>query len=726
MPQTEEVLKGQVTQIRYRSQDGGDFAIAYLEDGTAIKGPIAAIRLYAPYELFGRWEEHKQYGKQFKVRTYRMTYPTDLVGIGAYLRNNIKWIGPTTATAMLQKYGDQTLNILRDEPERVASEISGISLGRAITVSAEMKANKKVENLLVELENIFSGTMVNRGVVDEVRKIWKEAAPDRIRKNPYSLIGIFRGVGFLTADSVAKKLGIANDDLFRVKAGVVYTMQQLTMRGHVCYPRMVLITEGARLLKVKGGTVEAALKVLALPEEVEEGDPQPPRVVLESGFYYLPSVYEDEHYIANKIKELLEYPFDPVRPYFAGLAPDQKDAVIAVAAGSGVFILTGAPGTGKTYAAKRILDSFTGKRVLQVAPTGKAAKRLQEQTGQEAMTIHRALEPLPQAGAFIFGRDEQNPLDADIVVCDESSMLDNWLTARLLHAMRPSARLILIGDVHQLPSVGAGNILKDMIAAGVPSIELETIKRQDAGLIIRNCHRVKNGMDIETPVDPDLDFMFIPREGEDAIQKTIITLLQKLPTSKQIDKLDDIQVIVPRRAKVALSCASLNPILQKVLVGDPGEGNKFQEGDKVIQTVNEYVKGLVNGDIGKVKEIIGKDMWVKFDNPVREVQLDVKSNGLELAYAITCHKFQGSECQVIIAPIHTSGGALVCQRNWLYTAISRAQKLCILVGDRVEINKIIKRKSQQVRYTRLAARLKNEQEKPAFNVGEMVMTDDDE
>lgn len=691
-------VEAAIKKFLYRSEDGS-FVIVALTVANApagtpemiAKGEMATAQLNVSYELKGYWEEHPRYGKQLRVTTFQTIYPTDLDGIKLYLRYNIKWIGPVISRKMIELYGADTLKILKEDPERVAREIEGVSLPRAVEVAEEMRANEKHEKLLVELETIFAGTKINRSIAGDVLKKWGEKAPKRIRENPYSLIKAFWGVGFLTADSVALRLGFAKDSPLRLSAGCRYTIEEGASDGHVCLPATEMKRRATTILKVDVKKIDTILET-----EIAEK-----RIILEGKNYYLPEMYVDETYISGAIRRLMLIPFEPVVPHMDELAPDQKRALETICSGAGVVIISGAPGTGKTFLLKRVISSFPERNILLVAPTGKAAKRMQEQTGLPASTIHRALEPIPESGLKLFARNEDNPLEASIIVVDESSMLDNWLTARLLEAASAEARFIFVGDTNQLPSVGAGNILKDMIGAGVPSIELDTIKRQDAGLIIRNCHAIKRGKDIETPMDADQDFMFIPRETPEKIQSAILTLLKRLPVTLMCDPLSDIQIITPRRVGVDLSCEKLNPILQKALGPEPFPGQKFREGDKVIQTVNDYNLGLVNGDIGRVLEIMKGEMWVRFENPVREVHMRTHMNGLDLAYAITCHKFQGSECRVIIIPVHKSSGAMVCQRNWLYTAISRAQKLCILVGQRAEISKMIWRQQQQVRYTRL-------------------------
>ena len=387
------------------------------------------------------------------------------------------------------------------------------------------------------------------------------------------------------------------------------------------------------------------------------------------------------------------------------MADDQQEA-LSKAVASGVFILTGAPGTGKTYTIKRIISSFPEARVALAAPTGKAAKRVYEQSGRLALTIHKLLEPQKVGGRFVFTRDAEHPIEADLIVLDEVSMVDTPLMARFLEAVAPGTRLILVGDTYQLPSVGPGNILKDLIASGaVPSTELTIIKRQDEGLIIRNCHRIKNGEDIELGNSTARDFFVLKRDGDEAIRETILELVsRRFPESYQADPLREVQVITPLREKTALSCKALNEAFQRRLNPTPTlDGVRFKVGDKVIQTKNQYDLDIINGDIGYVRDIDkpARSITVQFENPDRLVELPLYENDLDLAYAITCHKFQGSEARIIVVPIHRSFGPLIMQRNWLYTAVSRAREVCVLVGQREEVPHIIRRNRQQQRFTRL-------------------------
>lgn len=421
---------------------------------------------------------------------------------------------------------------------------------------------------------------------------------------------------------------------------------------------------------------------------------------------YLPEFYEKERSIASKLKQLISCTASPANPDYDGLKQDQVEA-LTKAVKSQVFILTGPPGTGKTYTIKRIINSFPKVVIALAAPTGRGSKRIYEESGYQAKTIHKLLEPQKNSKGFYFTRTADNPLEADIIIIDETSMIDLSLMSSLMDAVDPGTRIIFVGDTYQLPSVGPGNILKDMISSEViPTTELTIIKRQDEGLIIRNCSQIKDGKDIEVENSDRSDFFFLPRASEVSIRETIFELItQRLPESSGFDPLKDIQIVSPLRERTSLSCKALNKVCQSRLNRNPEIDNcPFKTGDKVIQTKNRYDLDIINGDIGYIRSINQKEqtIYVDFENPQRRAELPLYENNLELAYAITCHRFQGSEAPVIIIPIHRSFPPMLMQRNWVYTAISRAKDLCILVGQREEIPKIIRRNQQQKRFTNLA------------------------
>lgn len=688
-----EQLQGVLSTIKFHQ---ANFLIGVLEDGTTVKGNMLSPQVGLEYTFRGRRERHPRWGEQFAFTDYRVSYPTDLDAIRSYLVENCKWIGPEISRRLINAYGKETLAVCKVDPERVAAEIPGLTLRRAQEIAAMLRNNEASENLQLALKDLLGGTKVNRRAVNQILEKWGQDAPALIRENPYALIEAIDGIGFLTADDVARKIGYDFSGAPRIRAGIIHTLKEQAFgQGHTCLPQAKLLAEAEAILAVPPERIAAELGPLE-----KDG-----LLVSVDGFAYLKSFHDDEKLIAEKLKVLARQTFRPGQPDFEGLADDQKEA-LAKAVASGVFILTGAPGTGKTFTIKRIISSFPEARVALAAPTGKAAKRIYEQSGRLALTIHKLLEPQKAGGSFVFTRNAENPIEADLIVLDEVSMVDTPLMARFLEAVAPGTRLILVGDTYQLPSVGPGNILKDLISSGaIPSTELTIIKRQDEGLIIRNCHRIKNGQDIELGNSSARDFFFLKREDEEAIQETILDLVaRRFPQSYKVNPLKEVQVITPLREKTALASKALNELFQQRLNPNPKiDGVRFKVGDKVIQTKNQYDLDIINGDIGYVRDIDARErtITVAFENPERVVQVPLHQNDLELAYALTCHKFQGSEARIIVVPIHRSFGPLIMQRQWLYTAVSRAREVCVLVGQREEIPKIIQRNAPQRRHTRL-------------------------
>lgn len=692
-------IQGYLSTIVYHN---GTFLIARLNNGITIKGDMLVPQIALLYYFDGKWVTDPTYGKQFNFSGYQIEYPTQKSAIEEYLSENCPGIGPVTARNLADKFGADTLKILREDPKQ-AADVKGMTLAILSGATDFLLKNELNEKLNLELKDMLSGTGVTRRAITIIMATLGLDAPALIRQNPYRLIGEIRGVGFVTADRVALKIGYERTGEFRINAGILYVLGDLaTQNGHTRLPESDLIKDASDLMEVEVETVSGAL-----PGLMQAGT-----VVNLNGFYYLKKLYEAEKFVADRLNSLSIQDFCKAgHPDFDGLADDQKEA-LAAAVSNGVFILTGAPGTGKTYTIKRILDAFVASdsTVALAAPTGKAAKRMTEQSGFEATTIHKLLEPSVVEGRFYFSRDESHPLDVDVIIIDEFSMVDIRLMSSFLKAVKLGTRLIFIGDVYQLPAVGPGNVLKDLIASGcIAYIELTEIKRQDAGLIIRNCHAIKNGSTIEYP---GADFLFVERETDEAIQSTVCQLIKESDfdekLGRRIDRLRDIQVVTPLRQNTQLGCNQLNAVLQNMFLGyaAPDKKNVFRVGDKVIQTKNDYKFGITNGDIGYVLSIIKNEITVKFDYIAEEIIVPKFENELQLAYAITCHKFQGSEAPVVIIPIHRSAGPLIMQRNWLYTAVSRAKHLCILVGQPEQIPKIIWRQKQRKRHTGLAEAMK--------------------
>lgn len=436
-----EQLQGVLSTIKFHQ---ANFLIGVLEDGTAVKGNMLSPQVGLEYAFRGRWERHPRWGDQFAFTDYRASYPTDLDAVRSYLMENCKWIGPEISKRLVNTYGKETLAVCKESPDRVASEIPGITLRRAKAVAAMLRNNEANEKLQLALKDLLGGTKVNRRAVNQILEKWGQDAPARIRENPYALIEAIDGIGFLTADEVARKIGYDFSGAPRLRAGIVHTLkEQAFSHGHTCLPRPKLLSEAERILAVPPDRIGTELEPLE-----KDG-----LAVSVDGFVYLKRYHDDEKLIAEKLKVLAGQTPAPGQPDFEGLAEDQKEALAKTMA-SGVFILTGAPGTGKTYTIKRIISSFPEARIALAAPTGKAAKRVYEQSGRLAFTIHKLLEPQKVGGNFVFTRDAENPIEADLIVLDEVSMVDTPLMARFLEAVAPGTRLILVGDTYQLPSVG--------------------------------------------------------------------------------------------------------------------------------------------------------------------------------------------------------------------------------------------------------------------------------
>jgi exodeoxyribonuclease V alpha subunit len=727
-------VSGILNLVRFHKNN---FLIGMLDNNISVKGSMVSPQIGMEYVFTGKWVKHPKYGESFSFTEYKTSYPKDLTAIRSYLAENCKWIGPEISKKLVNMFGEKTLDICKNDPDRVSSEISGITPKRAQEITTMLKDGEAGENVQLELKKILAGIRVSKRATSKILEAYKHEAPEKIRKSPYRLIDDIDGIGFLTADEIAMKVGFDKFGKPRICAGIIHILKEGSMSGNTGLPFSELVSKAHTLLGFADRRITDVIKSL-----VEKKVLACRKLAKEKGLYdlyCLKKLYEQEKSIAVKLQELLHGNsfISASEPSLNDLAIDQKEA-IQEAVKSKVFILTGAPGVGKTFLIERIINSFPeGTKIILAAPTGKAARRMTEQSGKEAMTIHRLLEPEiysepNKEPEFRFTRNSCNPINADLIILDESSMIDVPLMASFINAVSPETRLIMVGDTYQLPSVGPGNILKDMINAGlIPTTELTIIKRQDEGLIIKNCHKIKNGKNIELENSTAKDFFFLKRKDERSIKETIIDLvIKRLPQAYNADSLKDIQIISPLREKTGLSCKCLNKTCQEMLNSSPKlDKILFKIGDKVIQTKNDYETGIINGDIGYIRSInLGeRTIYVDFKNPGRLIEIPLYGNNLELAYSLTCHKFQGSETRIVIIPIHKSFGPLIMQRNWLYTAISRAKEACILVGQREEIPKIIKRNKQQKRFTNLEAFLKEEharkkqnEERDRFNVLKMA------
>lgn len=763
-----ETLAGTLREQKFHNNG---FFIGRLESGESIKGTMLEPAIGANYLFTGYWESAKnaRWGDTFVFDTYEMSYPTDMAAIHKYLTVHCKHLGPVLAERVCEAYGESVIEVLKNDPERVAQEIPGLSHATATAVSAILVKNEQSEQVLVQLNKILVNSGIGKAGMNRIIERWGHEAVAVITANPFHLTSI-HGIGFTGADKVRHNIGMRYDHPLRIQNGVLHILNEAASGdGHTFMPRPYFLQKCSAILGVPPEMIEGELTTL---QEVSKIVVQPTMIFGHPGYNIsLADLWNDEASIADQINMLLAHPGprdvrdlecvcqcgvesydersptpDPEDPRYClmcgdeiasgnyvsaisrepvanlvGLAEDQK-AAMTIILGAKFSVLQGGPGTGKTYTIKRIIDSFPpGTKILLAAPTGKAAKRMMEQSGRLASTIHRALEPMAgEGGKFFFGCNAHNPIDADVIVIDEASMLPASLMASLMDAVAPGTRVILVGDTNQLPSVGAGNILRDIIDSGrVPVAELTIIKRQEEGtLIVHNCHAIKNGNDIVID-NNSKDFFWLQESIEESIVDKIVGLLRdRLPmwvrqwqdgTTAAAHMLRDVQVIAPltgdKKAN-ATSCKALNEAIQAAINPNPIiEGCKFRTGDKVIQTKNNYSLGIFNGDIGIMHHIDMdlKEYTVVFDAPEREVVIAFRASELKLAYAITCHRFQGSESRIVIIPIHKSQGHMIMQRPWLYTAVSRAREVCIIVGQAEEVPKIVHRVNHTRRNTHLRA-----------------------
>lgn len=736
-----EELTGYVENIIFRNADNGYTVLDFVSEETLITctGLFPTVGEGENLLLRGEYVDHPTYGRQLKVSSYDVVAPTDEASMERYLGSGaIRGIGPKLAARIIKEFGADTFRIIEEEPERLA-EVKGISLNKAMEISDQIVGAKDIRNAMIFLDKY--GIHGNTAI-----KIYNRFGNDVynvIQSNPYRLADEVSGIGFKTADEIASLVGIKVDSEFRIRGGIQYVLSQGATFGHTYLPIETLTDMSVDLLKVDAESVEAQIMNLAMDKKViikrdEEGNKQ----------IYSRAFYRMEESIAGMLKELnVTYKVDraDMEKVIRRIEKDenfeldelQKDAVVA-AAEHGLFILTGGPGTGKTTTITTMIRIFEeeGYNIFLAAPTGRAAKRMSEATGYEARTIHRMLEVNGRMGddddsaSFAkFERNEENPLECDAIIIDEMSMVDVSLMYSLLKAISPGTRLILVGDVHQLPSVGAGNVLKDVLTSNqFTSVTLTKIFRQaQESDIVMNAHRIHKGEHMELD-NKSKDFFFLKRNDADTIINVMLTLVKdKMP--KYVDaSISDIQVLTPTR-KGLIGVERLNGILQQYLNPPSNKKNEWKgdtrtlrEGDKVMQIRNNYqleweVKGnynitlekglgVFNGDVGIIKEINdwAKSVTVEFEEGRTVIYPFANLDELELAYAITIHKSQGSEYPAVVMPI-MDGPKMLMNRNILYTAITRAKKCVTMVGDADVFYSMIDNVSQAKRYSGLRARI---------------------
>ncbi len=718
----EDALSGQVERVTFHNEENGFCVLKVKVQGrkepVSVLGSLPSVAAGEWITGQGTWEQDRDHGVQLRAHTLKTQPPTSLEGIEKYLGSGmIKGIGPVYATKLVKKFGEQVFEIIENQSKRL-EEVDGIGRERRQRIKDAWAEQKVVRDIMLFLHAHGLGT--NRAT--RIYKTYGGDAVELIRADPYRLARDIHGIGFQSADSVAEKLGFAADSLLRARAALEHLLNQATGEGHCGLPRRELLEGAARLLEVDEGIVQEAyarhLKDEQILTEQVEGE----------DLVFLPHLKEAEERIARQLRRLAEAPqpapgIDATKaiPWVEEmtgrkLSPSQHRA-LTTALRSRVVVITGGPGVGKTTLVQSLLRILTAKKLhcILAAPTGRAAQRLAEASGLEALTIHRLLEFQPGRGGF--QRNATNPLEGDVVVVDEISMVDVPLMSRLLDALPRKARLILVGDADQLPSVGPGLVLGDIIRSGlVPVVHLTEIFRQAGdSRIISGAHSINQGKipDImESGKDSDL--VFIDREDPEACADTLVTMVRdRLPKHLGIDPVEDIQILSPMH-RGSLGIRELNIRLQEAL--NPrsdyrGEqqlyGNLFRVGDKVIQTSNNYDKEVFNGDIGRIRlmDKEEKQLLVRFGK--REVVYEFgELDELELAYAITIHKSQGSEFPVVVIPLAMQQ-FLLLQRNLLYTGVTRGKRMVVLIGQKKALGKAIRNESTRHRHSGLLQRLKS-------------------
>ncbi|MFJ2742010.1 ATP-dependent RecD-like DNA helicase [Streptomyces sp. NPDC087440] len=736
-PVNKAVVEGVLERITYANEETG-YTVGRVDTGRGsgmgdlltVVGALLGAQPGESLRMEGRWGSHPQYGKQFTVDNYTTVLPATIQGIRRYLGSGlIKGIGPVMADRITTHFGVDTLDIIEQQPKRLV-EVPGLGPKRTKMIAVAWEEQKAIKEVMVFLQSVG----VSTSIAVRIYKKYADASISVVKNQPYRLAADVWGIGFLTADRIAQAVGIPHDSPDRVKAGLQYALSQSTDQGHCFLPEEQLISDAVKLLQVDTGLVIDCLAELAEDPEgvVREKVPGPegPGGEPVTAVYLVP-FHRAELSLAGQVMRLLRTDEDRM-PGFrdvdwgkaltwlagrtgASLAPEQE-AAVKLALTQKVAVLTGGPGCGKSFTVRSVVELARAKRakVVLAAPTGRAAKRLSELTGAEASTVHRLLELKPGGDAAY---DRERPLDADLVVVDEASMLDLLLANKLVKAVAPGAHLLLVGDVDQLPSVGAGEVLRDLLAEDgpVPHVRLTQIFRQaQQSGVVTNAHRINSG---EHPLTRGLSdfFLFVEDDNEEAGKLTVDVAARRIPKKFGLDPRTDVQVLAPMHRGPA-GAGTLNGLLQQAITPARPDlpekrfgGRTFRVGDKVTQIRNNYDKGengVFNGTVGVVTALdpVEQTLTVRTDED-EEVPYDFDElDELAHAYAVTIHRSQGSEYPAVVIPV-TSGAWMMLQRNLLYTAVTRAKKLVVLVGSRKAIGQAVRTVSAGRRCTALAHRL---------------------
>lgn len=737
-----ETVTGYIDHIIFRNEENGYTVMVVKnsenEEELTCVGSFPAVSQGTTIQASGIYTHHPVYGKQFQISSFVEKIPEDTYAMERYLGSGaIKGIGAALAARIVRRFGEDTIRIVEEEPERLA-EVKGISEKKAREIAAQVTEKTEMRKAMIFLQKY--GISLNLGA--KIYQKYKDSLYTVLQENPYRLAEDISGVGFKIADEIAARIGIHADSDYRIRSGMLYTLLQASGEGHTYLPKDQLFARCAKLLGVDESYMEKHLMDMLLDRKLVMQEKKGEKIIYPSQYYYLElntarmlcelniCCPEDENIVEKRIAS--------IEKETGTVLDEMQKKAVTEAAGHGLFILTGGPGTGKTTTINAIIRFFEGEgaELRLAAPTGRAAKRMTEATGYEAQTIHRLLElnGMPEddrsTGTVHFERNAQNPLEADVIIIDEMSMVDIHLMHALLLAITAGTRLILVGDENQLPSVGPGNVLRDIIHSGCfPVIELTKIFRQASESdIVVNAHKINRGEPVEIH-NKSRDFFFLKRYDADMIIRVVIALIQdKLPRYVNARPFE-IQVLTPMR-KGLLGVERLNQMLQRYL--NPQDGSKkektlgdrlFRQGDKVMQIKNDYQMewevrgrygipvekgiGVFNGDTGILREIneFAETAEVEFEDGRFATYSFKQLEELELAYAITIHKSQGSEYPAVILPV-LSGPQMLLNRNLLYTAVTRARKCVTVVGSEETFAEMIRNEKQQKRYSALDERIR--------------------
>lgn len=714
--QNMDTVFGYVERITFQNAENG-FTIAQLQVKglktlICIVGSMPGLMPGETVRCFGSWKQHLIHGKQFAVSECKREAPADLIGIKKYLGSGlVRGIGSKYASRIVEKFGENTLHIIDQHPERLL-EVEGLGKKRVEKIKLCWSEQSSIREVMIFLQSYS----VSPAFAQKIFKMYGVNSIQKVRENPYRLAREVKGIGFKTADQIAERLGIEKDSPKRIAAGIEFVLSELASEGHVCYPLHHFIVDAEKILGSKKELIESQIQALKQEGRIEiQG-------VIHSGntelFIWARSLFTAELGIAREIFRLKKgkcrlRSIDTQRAVTwvqetlsITLAVNQKEAV-SHALIDKFHIITGGPGTGKSTITKAIL-AITGKltdKILLAAPTGRAAKRMTEITKRTAFTIHSLLEFDFKNSKF--RRNQENPLDCDLIIIDESSMIDTYLMYSLLKAIPSHARVILVGDIYQLPSVGPGNVLKDLIRSHCVAVTvLNEIFRQAAGSrIITNAHRINQGILPEVKNEKESDFFFInAMQPEEVLQQIVSLVAKRLPDRYRLHPFEDIQVLAPMKRGI-IGIENLNIVLQEALNGNSPpvviSGRKFAVGDKVMQIQNNYEREVYNGDIGRILSIDSTEqqMCVRIDD--REVIYGFSDlDEIVLSYAVSIHKYQGSESPCVVIPVHTSHYMLL-NRNLFYTGVTRGKKLVILVGTQKALHIAVQNDEVKKRYTGL-------------------------